>query len=99
VERLTATSTVLGLFETWECDVAEVQLAPEDILVMYTDGVTEATDGNEEEFGEGRLLKILNEQLDFSAPALLQAVIEGVQQFRDGEQADDITLLVARCRG
>ncbi len=98
VERLTATSTVLGLFEDWQGDVAEAHLAPEDILVMYTDGVTEATDGNEEEFGEGRLLETLNEHQDLSAPALLQAVIECVQQFQDGEQADDITLAVARCR-
>jgi serine phosphatase RsbU (regulator of sigma subunit) len=99
VERLTATSTVLGLFKEWECDVAEVQLLPKDTLVMYTDGVTEATDAEEREFGEGRLLAILNEKCHFFAPALLQAVIEGVQQFRHGEQADDITLVVARCRG
>ena len=42
LERLTATNTVLGLFEKWECSVAEVQLAAGDTLVLYTDGVTEA---------------------------------------------------------
>jgi sigma-B regulation protein RsbU (phosphoserine phosphatase) len=79
--------------------VAEVQLLPEDTLVMYTDGVTEAMNRDETEFGEGRLLAILDEKFHSPAPALLQAVIYGVQQFRHGEQADDITLVVARCRG
>src|SRR5262249_46639820 len=42
VKRLDATSTVVGLFENWQCEVAETELAPGDTLVLYTDGVTEA---------------------------------------------------------
>jgi len=42
VQRLDATSMVVGLFNDWQCEVAEVRLAPGDTLVLYTDGITEA---------------------------------------------------------
>lgn len=97
VQRLTATSTVLGLFKEWECNIAETQLQPGDTLVMYTDGVTEATDEEGNEFGQDRLLEVLSDNLDLSGPALLGLVLDEVRQFGKGEQADDITLVVARC--
>ncbi len=96
VEHLTATVTVLGLFEEWECEVAEAQLAPDDILAIYTDGIVEATNADEEEFGEARLVRILQENRLLNAPSLLQTVVAAVQQFTSGEQSDDLTLLVAR---
>lgn len=99
VERLTATGTVLGLFKDWECEVAEVQLHPGDTLFMYTDGITEATDDEGREFGECRLRAVLTENYHLSAPTLLQAVIDEAQQFRRGEQQDDVTLMVAQCHG
>ena len=46
VERLRSTCTVMGLFEAWQCEIAEVQLAAGDTLVLYTDGVTEATNAD-----------------------------------------------------
>ena len=58
VEHLGSTSTVMGLFDRWECRLAQVQLAPGDILVIYTDGVTEAVNADGEEFGENHLLEI-----------------------------------------
>jgi serine phosphatase RsbU (regulator of sigma subunit) len=97
VEKLGPTGTVLGLFEEWDCNVAEVLLNPGDVLIMYTDGVTEAADENEAEFGENRLLSTLEEHRDVPAPALLDAIIDRVQQFRHGKQGDDITLIVTRC--
>jgi serine phosphatase RsbU (regulator of sigma subunit) len=51
IEKLAATGTVLGLFKEWECEAAEVYLNPSDILAIYSDRVTEATDENETEFG------------------------------------------------
>jgi phosphoserine phosphatase RsbU/P len=97
VERLTATCTVLGLFDDWRCDLAEVELRPGDTLVLYTDGVTEATNSSGEEFGESRLVDTLRARHDLPPAALLQAIVEAVQQFSPGEQQDDITLVVARC--
>ena len=98
MEHLGSTTTVMGLFDRWECRLAEVQLAPGDLLVMYTDGVTEAANADAEEFSENRLLEIVAAHRHLPAPLLLQKIIEAARQFSYPEQADDITLLVARCR-
>jgi serine phosphatase RsbU (regulator of sigma subunit) len=98
VDRLEPTATVLGLFDNWTCSVAETALAPGDMLVLYTDGVTEATNLQGEEFGECRLIGTLRLHADLPAPAVLQAIETAVQQFSQGEQADDITVVVARCK-
>ena len=96
-EWLRSTSTVMGLFEAWHCEIAEVELAPGDTLVLYTDGVTEATNAVGEEFGESRLLGILGSHSHLPVGPLLQAVVEAVQQFSSGsDQQDDITLVIAR---
>ncbi|HUK54613.1 MAG TPA: PP2C family protein-serine/threonine phosphatase, partial [Candidatus Binatia bacterium] len=98
LERLASTATVLGMFREWDCSVAETTLRPGDTLVMYTDGVTEAPNGAGEEFGEKRLLESIRGHAQGSAAGLLEAVTAAVQQFSSGEQADDLTLVVARAR-
>ena len=99
VERLEATATVLGLFEEWSCTVAEVQLAPGDTLVIYTDGISEAAEGDDaEEFGEDRLLANIRAHRQQSSADMLDAIVSEVQLFSQGWQADDMTLIVARCR-
>jgi sigma-B regulation protein RsbU (phosphoserine phosphatase) len=98
VEYLRPTCTVMGLFESWQCEIAEVELAAGDILVLYTDGVTEAANAEEEEFGEARLLATITNNFHLPVDKLLQAIVEAVQKFSPGgEQQDDITLVVARC--
>ena len=98
VERLSSTCTVMGLFKVWQCEIAEVELAPGDTLVLYTDGVTEASNAEGEEFGEAHLLGTLKSHADLPVGPLLQAVVEAVQQFSGGsDQQDDITLVIARC--
>jgi sigma-B regulation protein RsbU (phosphoserine phosphatase) len=97
LERLGSTCTVMGLFEEWHCEIAEVQLAPGDTLVLYTDGVSEATNAEGEEFGESHLLDTLGNNFHLPVGPLLQAIVEAVQQFSSGsEQQDDITLVIAR---
>jgi len=96
VEWLPSTCTVVGMFEAWQCETAEVELAPGDILVLYSDGIVEATGSSGEEFGESRLLEALKDHSNLSADALLHSVVDAVRQFSDGEQQDDITLVVAR---
>ena len=95
VERLAATATVMGLFPEWDCSVAEEQLHPGDLFVIYTDGVTEAADPTGDEFGEERLIETLRGNRNRSAASLLRSVIQAVQQFSPGEQGDDITVVVA----
>jgi len=96
VEQLTSTATVIGLFPEWECATRTITLYPNDVLVMYTDGVTEANDAAGNEFGESRLRETIRENLDLSPADLLTAIQEAVQKFNVGEQFDDLTLVVAR---
>src|SRR5208283_511912 len=98
VESLGSTCTVMGLFEDWHCELAEVDLAAGDTLLLYTDGITEAENPDGEEFGESRLLDTVVSHSDLHAEPLLKAVVAAVQKFIDGsDQQDDITLVVARC--
>ena len=98
VEWLRSTSTVMGLFETWHCEIAEVRLAPGDTLVIYTDGITEAENADGEEFGESHLLDTLGSHSHLPVEPLLQAIVGAVRKFSSGsEQQDDITAVIARC--
>jgi len=97
-EWLGSTCTVMGLFEAWRCEIAEVELAAGDTLVLYTDGITEAENVDGEEFGTSRLLDALGSHSHLPVVPLLQAVVAAVQQFSSGnDQQDDITLVIARC--
>jgi serine phosphatase RsbU (regulator of sigma subunit)/catechol 2,3-dioxygenase-like lactoylglutathione lyase family enzyme len=98
LERLDATSTVLGLFKEWDCAVGERRLSPGDTLALYTDGVTESFNNEGEEFGEQRLIEALRRYSGCSSSALLESLVEEVRQFSPHQQHDDITLVVARCR-
>jgi sigma-B regulation protein RsbU (phosphoserine phosphatase) len=98
VERLSATSTVIGLFPRWECATQIITLQPKDVLVIYTDGVTEANDAEGNEFGEARLRETVRANVHLSSAELLTAIQEAVQKFSVGEQFDDLTLVVARAR-
>jgi serine phosphatase RsbU (regulator of sigma subunit) len=95
-ERLEGTATVLGLFEQWDCEVGQRRLFPGDVLAIYTDGVTESVGAGDEEYGEIRLLRALEANRSRSARELMDAVIGDVQRFSVGEQADDLTLVIAR---
>jgi serine phosphatase RsbU (regulator of sigma subunit) len=97
LERLGATCTVVGLFEKWDCTMEERELAPGDAVLLYTDGVTEALNDDGEEFGEERLLAAARQHPELSLPELLAAVADQARRFSPHEQADDITLIVAKC--
>ena len=98
VERLGPTATVLGLFSAWECRTAELRLTAGDLLAIYTDGITEAFDARDDEFGEGRLLEALQAHRDLPPQDLVTAIYDDVRRFSRLEQRDDMTLIVARCR-
>lgn len=97
VTRLEATATVIGAFERWQGEAGRAQLDPGDLLVVFSDGVTEANRG-EEEFGEARLIDVIRANR-FRAPAeAVSAILDSVRQFSTGDQYDDFTLLAARAR-
>jgi len=98
LEQLNSTGTVLGLFEEWDCSMQERQLAPGDVLALYTDGITESFDDAGEEFGEQRLLEALRQNRDRPIQEAVSAIIDEVRRFSSLEQHDDITLILAKCR-
>ena len=98
LEQLTSTSTVLGLFPDWSCDLEQRQLRPGDILALYTDGIIEAFNDAGHEFGEQRLAEGLRQNGERSAEAIIGAIIDEVRRFSPREQHDDITLIVAKCK-
>ena len=97
IERLHSTATVLGLFEDWQSPTVECQLSPGDIFTLFTDGVTEAFNEQEEEFGEDRLIAALQQNSELPPAEILSTTINEIQRFSPHEQHDDITLIVAKC--
>jgi sigma-B regulation protein RsbU (phosphoserine phosphatase) len=65
--------------------------------VLYTDGVIEACNDAEEEFGEHRLIEALRRYRERPSSALLAAIVDDVRQFSSNQQRDDITLIVSKC--
>jgi serine phosphatase RsbU (regulator of sigma subunit) len=99
VERLEATATVLGIFKDWDCEIGEHQLRPGDMLALYTDGITESYNSDDEQFGEQRLTEALQRHRDSSSESVLGAIVEEVHHFSSHEQHDDITLIIAKHGG
>jgi phosphoserine phosphatase RsbU/P len=90
-------SLPVGLIDEAEYTSARVQLQPDDTLVLFSDGVTEAADAGGEMFGLERLRKILEAKPGASLEALRTGLLQEVQNFSRGAgQADDITLLLVR---
>jgi sigma-B regulation protein RsbU (phosphoserine phosphatase) len=95
VRRLIRTGIPLGIFEdqTWEQGYA--QLSPGDVLVLYTDGITEAPDAQGAFLGEDRLLASVRSNLGRPAGEIQDAILEDVQRFMgDTPPSDDMALVV-----
>jgi sigma-B regulation protein RsbU (phosphoserine phosphatase) len=93
---LDSTACVLGAFRQWDCSVEGITLEPGDLIALYTDGISEASNGQDEEFGAERLTASLRQHRNEPLGAALDAVILSVQEFAGGNQADDLTLILAR---
>jgi len=98
VRRLDSTGTLVGLFADWECRFDECALAPGDLLALYTDGITEAENDRGEEFGEENLVERLRRHRDQPCKAAASSIATEVCALSPGNQQDDVTLILARCR-
>ncbi|HII76886.1 MAG TPA: SpoIIE family protein phosphatase [Methanolinea sp.] len=97
LEELLPTGIVLGAVENREYSSRIVTIGPGDVIVMYTDGVTESINTAEELFGEDRLNAIIRENAGLSAKEILEQILLAVQDYTSGmPQFDDITLLVIK---
>jgi sigma-B regulation protein RsbU (phosphoserine phosphatase) len=87
----------VAVAEAMEYSTQSVELAPGEALVLYTDGVTEAFNASEEQFGEARLLTSLEGIGGKDSAALADGILATVKAFEVGvDQSDDITLLVVQ---
>jgi hypothetical protein len=98
LERLESRSTLLGLFEKWDCSFEERQLFPGDTF-LCTDGATESVSDAGEEFRERRLVQAFRRHGGQPSASLLVLAVEEIRQFDPSEQQDDLTLIVAHSRG
>jgi ketosteroid isomerase-like protein len=98
--RLTTGGPILGAFADAVFDQETLFLHNHDTLVMFTDGVTEARNAHDEEFGDERLMTCLNDAAALPPSALLQRIFATVTDFcQHADQGDDITATVTRfCR-
>jgi len=94
VRKLETGGTVIGLFEGLKYQEELVQTRPGDLILLYTDGVIEATSLSGEEFGEERLVRLISENRFLTAEDIRKTVIEEVQRHSGREvPEDDITLV------
>jgi sigma-B regulation protein RsbU (phosphoserine phosphatase) len=98
-EMLTTKSVLLGAFDFIEYKPRQTRLSPGDVVVMYTDGVTEAVNAANEMFGDDRLEDLIKRSVNLSAEEIKQRILDEVLSFTRGlPQGDDITLIVLKMK-
>jgi sigma-B regulation protein RsbU (phosphoserine phosphatase) len=96
--RLDTGGPVIGLLPLCRYEQGSVTLREGDLLVAFTDGISEATDPHDEESGEERLIAAVEGGLKLDPPALIAHIIAAADGFAgSAPQHDDMTLVVARC--
>lgn len=98
--RLDTGGVILGAFKDAVFEQETIQMEPGDLLLAYTDGVTEAMGADGKEFGETRLLSCAQANRDLAPPAFLERLLETLREFTAGKaRNDDLTALVLRVKG
>jgi serine phosphatase RsbU (regulator of sigma subunit) len=97
IRRLTAGGTICGLFDHASYEEETVVLQPGDVLVLFSDGISEALNAAGEEFGEERILRCIREAATRPVADLLETLVARVKEFASGTvQSDDMTAVVVR---
>jgi sigma-B regulation protein RsbU (phosphoserine phosphatase) len=97
IERLNLGGMVLGLFEGNRYEEGKIRLDPGDLLVIFSDGVTEAVNQQDEEFGDDALVDLIKRHNGLPPEELLARITEEVDRFTGPvPPVDDMTLIVAR---
>ena len=97
METLRPTGIILGARMGRTYRAEKVSVGPDDVVVLYTDGVTEAIDHGYELFGEERLEAVVRAHAHEPAAAIMEAVLAAVDEFATGEpQFDDMTVMVIK---
>jgi sigma-B regulation protein RsbU (phosphoserine phosphatase) len=97
LHELSVGGLILGMMPDVVFETASISLEQGDSIVMYTDGVTEALNDKEEEFGEERLENLIKKNSKFSSEQMLNKIVTDVQSFSENvSQYDDITLVLLK---
>jgi phosphoserine phosphatase RsbU/P len=100
LETLSDGGMVLGLFDSAPYEQGMAQLNPSDALVVFSDGVTETWNSDDEEYGESRLMDLLVGLRDRDASGLQSAILDSLESFAQGAKAtDDRTMIVLKREG
>ena len=95
IEELGSNANVLGLFDDASYESSVFRLDKGDILVVYSDGLTDAENPQGEMFGEERLLKLIRQEAPSGSQAIEQRLLKAIEAFTQGlPQTDDITFVV-----
>ena len=94
--RLPATGPPIGVLPDYANEERRIFLCPGDILVFYSDGVTEAENQKGEFFGTDRLVDLLQKNASLAAAALAQSIVSAVDGFSEGPRSDDLTIIVVK---
>jgi serine phosphatase RsbU (regulator of sigma subunit) len=99
IEQLSVGGTVVGMFPEMGYEEATVELFPGDVLFAFTDGVPEAHNPDNEEFGEERLQQLLRQTAHLPADEISARISADMKNWiRDAEQYDDLTFIVMKMR-
>lgn len=94
VRSIAVGGAVLGVFPEWQYESANLALGPGDRLLLVTDGITEASDAAEQEFGEEKLAEAALRHSKRTSAEMSRLLLEEVSAFCDSHFHDDATLLV-----
>jgi len=98
-EQLRAGGPPLGLFPGTDFEVGRIVLQPGDLMALYSDGITEAGESSQREFGAARLEAVLKQHPGEPLDEIRQHVLEAVRDWSGEELEDDMTLLLIRTAG
>lgn len=97
LNRLSKGGTVLGFLDDYTFEEDSIKLKKGNAIVIYSDGITEALNEKDEEFGEERLLSVINKNIEQSSKNIVKEVFVAVKAFvNDMPQSDDITIVVIK---
>jgi sigma-B regulation protein RsbU (phosphoserine phosphatase) len=99
VEMLRPTGAAIGLIEEAEFGENTIELQKEDLLVLYTDGITEAVNLQNQEFGRERLIKLSQQVNNAPVKKVVQEIRHGLEEFSEGKPlADDTTIVICKIK-
>ena len=96
-ETLSEGGVVIGAFGGMDFNYNSVKLEKDDLILLYTDGLSEAMNENEEEYGEQRIIDNVIQKRHLSADEILNAIIADIQKFDNSQPPrDDTTAIVLK---